>query len=268
MKLLNIDANAKTVKGQSRGYMTAVLYLSPWKSAGVNVCPMAELAGCHAGCLNTAGRGGISPGSVRFNPFGIELPDNSIQRARIARTRFFVENREGFMGQLVDEIEAFKRKAERLGLVPVVRLNGTSDIRWESVPVGPAPNVFAVFKGIQFYDYTKIHNRRIEGIKNYYLAISYSAASPRYAESAIKAAAEQGRNLVVVFGGEQPESFLGRPVVNGDESDLRFLDPVGVVVGLKAKGSARKDSSGFVVQPGSVPGPLLGARFQLQEVRA
>ena len=99
-KLLNIDANAKTVKGQKRGYMTAVLYLAPFKSAGVNVCPMAELAGCWRGCLNTAGRGGISKGSAKMNPHGIELPDNAIQNARIKRTRFYADDRDAFMLQL------------------------------------------------------------------------------------------------------------------------------------------------------------------------
>ena len=37
------------------------------------------------------------------------------------------------------------------------------------------------------------------------------------------------------------------PVINGDKTDMRFKDPVGVIVGLKAKGKARKDTSGFVI---------------------
>lgn len=251
-KLLNIDANAKTVKGQKQGYMTAVLYLAPYKAAGINVCPMAEMAGCIAGCLNTAGRGGIALASARFAPHGVELPDNAIQRARIARTRMYADDRAGFMAQLVKEIAAFVAKAERKGLVPAVRLNGTSDIRWELIPVSLGgrdyPHVFAAFAGVQFYDYTKIGNRRVDGIANYHLSISYSEASAEYATRAIAAANRQGRNLVAVFAGKLPETYLGRPVVNGDESDLRFLDATGVVVGLKAKGSARRDQSGFVIR--------------------
>jgi hypothetical protein len=42
-------------------------------------------------------------------------------------------------------------------------------------------------------------------------------------------------------------TYLGRPVINGDADDLRFLDPVGVFVGLKAKGLAKKDTTGFVI---------------------
>lgn len=249
MELLNIDSNAKTVKGQSRGYMTAILYLAPFKAAGINVCPMAELANCIKGCLNTAGHGGMAKAGATFAPHGLELPANNVQRARIARTRFYAERRAEFMAQLVGEIRKFLKRAARKGLTPVVRLNGTSDIRWEHEPVDGMPNVFAVFPDVQFYDYTKIPNRRVDGIANYHLSISYSEASPRYAAMARNAAAQQGRNLVAVFRGALPETFLGRPVVNGDESDLRFLDPRGVVVGLKAKGAAKRDTSGFVIDP-------------------
>jgi hypothetical protein len=250
MKLLNIDSNAKTVKGQARGYMTAVLYLAPYKAAGLNVCPMAELAGCVAGCLNTAGRGGIAAGSATFETGAGLLPDNGIQRARIAKTRFFAERREEFMAQLCKEVAAFIRKAVRRGLTPVVRLNGTSDIRWESIPVCPGkvtyPHIFAAFASVQFYDYTKISNRRVADIPNYSLSYSYSSR-PEYLPHVDKAQAA-GLNIVVVFRTARlPETFRGLPVINGDETDLRFTDPRGVVVGLKAKGHARKDTSGFVV---------------------
>lgn len=240
-KLLNIDANPKTVKGQARGFMTAVLYLAPWKAAGVNVCPMAELAGCVAACLNTAGRGGIAAGTVA--PYGVEIPANAVQAARVARTRLFVEDRDAFMAQLVTEIRAFVRKAERKGLVPVVRLNGTSDLRWENVAVNGARNVMEVFPAVQFYDYTKIANRR-NLPSNYHL--SFSASGREAFRPFMEKALANGMNLVAVFRKELPETFMGRPVVNGDESDLRFLDPSGVIVGLKAKGKARRDLSGFV----------------------
>lgn len=246
-KLLTIG-NPKTAKGAARGYLTAVLHLAPYKASGVNVCPMAELAGCYAGCLNTAGRGGIAKGRAVFNPHGVELPDNAIQRARIRRTQWFTNDRESFMAALVADIQRLQRKAHRDGVTLCVRLNGTSDIRWESVPCFSFPNVFAFFPTVQFYDYTKIPNRRVEGIANYHLSISYSEASERYRDIALNAAQSQGRNLVAVFAGKLPETFHGRRVVNGDESDLRFLDPLNVVVGLKAKGAARRDTSGFVIR--------------------
>ena len=154
MKLLT-TGNPKTDKSVKYGYLTAVMHLAPYKAAGVNVCPMAELASCHVGCLNAAGRGGIAKGNSRFSPYGIELPDNHIQRARIKRTRFYAEDRRGFLAQLRKEIAAHVRRADRAGLTPCVRLNGTSDIQWELV----APELFADFDFVQFYDYTKIAKR-------------------------------------------------------------------------------------------------------------
>lgn len=248
--LLNIDSNPKTVKGQSRGFMTAVLYLAPYKASGLNVCPMADVAGCVAACLNTAGRGGMSKGNATFAANdGSMLPDNAVQRARIARTRLFIENREAFIEQLCSEIDAFTRKAMRKGLTPVVRLNGTSDIRWEGVEFGQGPvkiNIFAAFPDVQFYDYTKIPNRR-NLPANYHLTFSGSGRAEwqPYVDKALTARPDM--NLTIVFRGQLPEVFAGRRVVNGDESDLRFLDPSGVVVGLTAKGRAKKDFSGFVV---------------------
>ncbi len=250
-QLLNVDSNAKTVKGQARGFMTAVLYLSPADSSGTQLCPVAELAGCVAGCLNTAGRGGMAPGNAQFTTdSGAVLPDNTVQRARLRRTQWFLNDRAGFMAQLVREIRAFIAKAGRKGLVPVVRLNGTSDIRWEDIPVSIFRNIFDMYSEVQFYDYTKVPNRRRALAEpNYHLTFSYSHV-PAYAPIVVKALQTYGDrvNYAAVFAGKQPEHFLGRAVINGDESDLRFADPVGVVVALTAKGRARKDFSGFVVR--------------------
>jgi hypothetical protein len=249
-QLLNIDSNAKTIKGQSRGYMTAVLYLAPSDTSGVNLCPLAKLARCEASCLNTAGRGGMSPGNAQFYSNGHKLPDNAVQRARLRRTKLFNEQRDVFTSQLFNELQAFIRKAGRKGLTPVVRLNGTSDIRWEDIPVLTAKNIFTLFPEIQFYDYTKIPNRRHAlGIANYHLTFSFSNA-PDFAPIVVKALQTYGDavNFAAVFGSEIPDTFLGRRVVNGDESDLRFADESGVVVSLTAKGRARKDFDGFIVR--------------------
>jgi len=249
MKLLNIDANAKTVKGQKQGYMTAVLYLAPYSTSGVNLCPMADQAGCAAGCLNTAGRGGIAKDKAVFATDGGDLPDNAIQRARIARSDLFNKDRDAFMRQLIAEIQAFIRKAERKGLVPVVRLNGTSDILWETIAID-GKTIFDVFPAVQFYDYTKVFKRVMRPLpENYHLSVSYSEASQKYALSAATVTQRSDINLVVVFRDKLPETYLGRPVRNGDESDLRFLDDTGVIVGLKAKGRAKHDTSGFVIDP-------------------
>lgn len=249
MKLLNIDANAKTIKGQSQGYMTAVLYLAPANTSGFEVCPMAT-EGCRAACLNTAGRGGMAKGNATFDANGHALPDNAIQRARIARTRFYFENRDAFMAQLVGEISAFVLKARKHNLIPCVRLNGTSDIPWERIAFTmhgeKIANIIDLFGEVQFYDYTKRPNRR-NLPANYHLTFSLAEDN----DGAAIEANRNGMNIAVVFRNKAlPSSFkLGVkyvPVHNGDESDLRFTDPQGVIVGLYAKGNAKRDTTGFV----------------------
>jgi hypothetical protein len=251
MKLLNVDANPKTVKGQARGFMTAVLYLAPWKSAGINLCPSAEIAGCAATCLNTAGRGGIAAKRATFAPYGVTLPDNAIQRARIARTLLFAHSRAEFMRQLVSELRSFIGKAERRGLIPCVRLNGTSDIRWEREPCGAAPNVFAVFPELQFYDYTKLPARTLHPLPaNYHLSISYSAANAAYAAQCLRVAHESGAPLVMVARDKERKAEIMASAAlaeDGDEHDLRFLSARGSTVVLKAKGAARRETNGFVL---------------------
>lgn len=253
MKLLNIDANAKTVKGQARGYMTAVLYLSPWKSAGVNLCPTAELAGCNVSCLNTAGRGGIAAKRATFAPYGVTLPDNAIQHARIARTRLFVEDRQAFMVQLEKEITAFVERAWRKRLTPCVRLNGTSDILWEreifySHRHGHAmANMMARFPAVQFYDYTKLPGRLGNVPPNYYLCVSYSGRHRRYVSACVGAQSDGASLVYVVRDATVKAQYLAAGCIDGDANDLRFLDPSGSCVVLKAKGLARKDQSGFVL---------------------
>lgn len=259
MKLLNIDANAKTVKGQKQGFMTAVLYLAPFKMAGINVCPMAELAGCWKGCLNTAGRGGISKGSKRMRtPVGL-VPANDIQRCRIKRTKLWAEERDNFWIQLRKEIDAFIKKAERKGLTPAIRLNGTSDIRWENYtpyyPSGYAYTIFEMWPDVQFYDYTKIPNRfRNELPENYHLSLSFSNASERYADMCWDAHHRYNASLVMVYRTKNDIANArtwfeecGQRVVDGDANDLRFLDTPKSIVMLKAKGKARTDQSGFVL---------------------
>lgn len=236
--LLSCGNNAKTVKGDGSEFLTAIMYLTPWKSAGINLCPMAEVAACIDGCLNTAGRGQMS----------------SVAAGRARKTQWFASDRDGFMVQLVTDLESFSRYCAKRGIQPCVRLNGTSDIRWELIPVQRGAhtlgNVFLAFPEIQFYDYTKIANRRVEHTTpgNYHLTFSYSAANPAYAKQ-VGIALDRGMNVAVVFRSSEiiPTEFLGRPVHNGDESDLRFTDPAGVVVALYAKGKAKKDQSGFVV---------------------
>jgi hypothetical protein len=236
--LLSIDTNAKTVKGQEYGFLTGILYLAPADLSGTQLCPMAELAGCKEGCLYSAGRGAFS----------------NVQQARLNKTHYYLQDKQAFMLHLVKDIEKLKKKAEKLGLIPLVRLNGTSDIRWENERFeyvfmhGKVREVslMELFPEVQFYDYTKISNRKLIP-KNYDLTFSYSGKR-EYLPHVNKAIA-QGLRVAVVFRTEAdiPETFLGREVVGGDNSDIRHLDPMGSIVALYAKGTAKKDTSGFVV---------------------
>jgi hypothetical protein len=199
--------------------------------------------------------------------WGIDLRTNHVQAARLARSRLLATDRASFLAQLVREIEQHVRRVERKGFIPAVRLNGTSDMPWERWKVTrdgiEYPHVFAAFPDVQFYDYTKwpIRLRKVEGITNYHLTYSLAEDNDVKAREALEA----GVNVAVVFdskaarwnspAGPLPERYtidgLDVPVIDGDTTDLRFLDPSGedgkgCIVGLRAKGRAQKDRTGFV----------------------
>ena len=232
MKLLSIG-NPKILKGMKQGYMTYILHLAPADVSGYNTCPKAT-AGCKAACLNTAGRGGM---------FKKGETTNVIQKARIRKTKLFFENRDVFLAILEDDIRKAIKQSEKKGLVPVFRLNGTSDLSWEKY------GIIQKFPNVQFYDYTKVLGRKVSYLSNYHL--TFSAADGN--DDDVRRAIKEKYNIATVFGIKKsqpmPETYEGAPVFNGDDSDLRFLDPKGVVVGLYAKGKAKKDTSGFVKYP-------------------
>ena len=231
MSLLTVG-NPKLLKGQKKGYLSFVLHLAPADLSGKEVCPK-RTAGCTAACLNTAGRGGIMKKGETTN---------IIQQARLRRTLAFFADRRAFLNQLTVDIIKAKVSAEKKGLIPVFRLNGTSDLSWEKYEVANNKNIFQMFPDVQFYDYTKVLGRKVGDIKNYHLTFSNADGNI----NDVLAAKQAGLNIAAVFK-QLPEKYLGLPVINGDETDLRFLDPKGVIVGLKAKGKAKKDTSGFVV---------------------
>ena len=228
-KLLS-TANPKIQKGTKLGYLSFILHLAPSTLSGKNTCPKAT-AGCIAACLNTAGRGGM---------FKKGENTNMIQKARIRKTQYFFNNRRAFMQDLVEDIDKAIRFAERKGLTPVFRLNGTSDLSWEKYEcydVGAA-NIFEAFPGVQFYDYTKVLGRKVSHLPNYHLTFSKADGN----DADVAEALLQGMSVVAVYD----EIPAGVP--SADETDLRFLDPKGIMLGLKAKGRAKKDYSGFVIR--------------------
>jgi len=239
-KLLTVG-NPKIEKSVAFGYLTAVLHLAPAKLSGFEVCA-GRTDGCTRACLNTAGRGGIAIGGIlSYEVLMAGQRTNAIQMARVRKTRMYFENRSAFMALLVKEIRRFELFAASLGLKPAIRLNGTSDIPWERVktPMGNA-NVMTSFPQVQFYDYTKRANRT--GLpRNYHLTFSLADGNDAAAVTALN----NGMNVAAVFF-KVPDRYMSTRVINGDEHDLRFLDPRGVIAGLKAKGNAKRDVSGFV----------------------
>lgn len=234
--ILSIGNDAKTIKGSKLGFLTGILYLAPSDISGNQVCPMAKLANCEKACLYTAGRGAF----------------NSIQQARINKTKRFFNDRDNFMLDLEHSINAVVRKARKAGLTPLIRLNGTSDIVWENIAFRGFKNVFEAYPDVQFYDYTKIPTRK-NIPSNYDLTFSYSGVKSYQGAVAKAMLNDKLARIAVVFDKVEniPATFMNREVVGGDNSDVRHLDATNSIVALYAKGAARKDITGFVVR-GSV----------------
>jgi|TARA_R100001460_G_C3516874_1_gene172113 hypothetical protein len=222
------NSNPKVKKGNTKDsdYITTIMHLRP---VSTRICPYQDIAKCKTACLNTAGLGGVYP---------------SIQKSRQAKTDLFLNDRDTFMAMLYKDIEKFVRFCEKKNKKPAVRLNGTSDIQWETIK-HEGVTAFEKFPQVQFYDYTKIPTRKISHIPNYHLTWSYSEANQKYANYFDKLK----YNIAVVFSSKTlPPMFKGLRVIDGDKTDMRFLDGnKRVVVGLKAKGKAKTDTSGFVI---------------------
>ena len=230
MKLLT-TANAKIRKGEKIGFKTFGIHLAPASLSGFNVCKDAS-AGCAASCLNTAGMGAFS----------------NVQQARIEKTRLFFKNKTIFLVMLWAEVTKAIRSASKKNLTAVFRLNLTSDLPWEKIKLN-GQSIFEAFPQVTFYDYTKSPERMTaflagEMPKNYHLTFSRSETNGAIAESILKS----GGNVAMVFRKSLPSKWLGAEVINGDETDLRFLDGAGKIIGLVEKGKAKKDESGFVIE--------------------
>jgi len=222
------DSSPKLTKSNHAGlgYLSAIQYLAPVDLSGFNVCQHAS-AGCKIACLNTSGRG-------RYQ---------KTQQARIARTRYLFLNPSSYLILLTAEIQRFSDYCKKRGQKAAIRLNGTSDLPfWSMYPV-----LFGTFSEVQFYDYTKAFGRMIEYLNgnlppNYHLTFSRSEVNEPQCLEILKL----GGNVAVVFQKEFPLTWNNFPVCNGDKHDLTFLHTA-PIVGLKAKGKAKQDKSGFVV---------------------
>ena len=232
--LLNYDMNAKTVKGQKKGYKTAILYLAPSNQSGFNVCSMAS-EGCKEACLYTSGMGIFS----------------NVQEGRINKTRWYIQERKTFLEKLMKEIDKFIIKTKKENFKPCIRLNGTSDIDWHN------HKIYDLFSNCIFYDYTKKIKTALKYVNgqlpsNYYITYSLNEDNRKEAFKILKIVG----NISAVVRDDLPKKYKCYKVINGDETDLRFLDPKNCIVGLKAKGKAKKDYSGFVLDTETSRGDL------------
>jgi hypothetical protein len=222
------ESSAKTIKGEKIGFLTAICYLVP----DAKLCPFAQSAGCFEPCLKSAGRGAF----------------NSVQKARAEKTAFFNENQRAFMLSLCADIWSHIRRAANINLIPLVRPNGTSDIPFENILIN-GQTIFQIFADCQFYDYTKHPSRNLAGktAGNYDLTFSFSAITPK--TISIKGLTNPAnKRTAVVFQKQSdiPHNFRGWKVIDGDNTDVRHIEPAGVVVALYAKGKGKKDTGGFV----------------------
>ncbi len=225
--ILRWNSDAKTRKGFDKGFLTGIVYLAPHTSAGtgLNLCPMA--GNCKLPCLYAAGRGAM----------------RGTQQRRVEKTRFYVFHREDFLNSLRWDIAKLIRTADKLGKVPAVRINGTSDLPQLALQMAEE------FLQVTFYDYTKIPRPWERVRPNYHLTFSHDGAGNL---PACHDALAHGINVAVCFavkkGQPLPATWQGHRVVDGDLSDLRFKDARGVIVGVRAKGQAKKIRNGFVVE--------------------
>lgn len=227
--------NHKTVKGEKLGYLTYILYMSPYtdNSMGINLCPHAS-DGCSSACIFKTGLGGMY---------------STVQQGRRNKTEWYLQDRNSFLDKLDKEIgDAIKRNKD---MIVTFRLNGTSDIRYEKLKVRENKTIFELYPDVQFYDYTKNPNRMTETMpSNYHLTFSRSETNDAICMELLS----KGYNVAFVFD-KIPERYLGYEVINGDENDLRFLDKKGVIVGLKYKMNTGKGADnkkpfdiGFVIR--------------------
>lgn len=227
MTLLSVGTNQKTAKGDSDTKLTSIMYLTPSNLSGYDICPSAS-EGCRKACLFTSGRGSMG----------------SVQKARLRKTLMFFEEQEKFLITLQNDLNLFQSYCKDNGIKPYTRLNGTSDIDYTTLKVKDGKTIFELFPDIQFYDYTKDFSR-VSSFSNYYLLYSRSENNEL---KDIKSLVKNKQNVAVVFD-VVPDKWNGMRVIDGDEDDLRPEDPRGVIIGLKAKGLARKkeNQNGFVV---------------------
>lgn len=211
----NVNHSSKIVKNKKKNVLTYIIYLAPANLSGFNVCPKSTPE-CRNSCLHSSGHNRI------------DMKENMINKCRIKKTQLFFNDRKFFMSWVYAEILAYQSMASKKGMEFSVRLNGTSDI---------SPLLFT-HKGKTLFDYTKVLNysRLMNRFRNYDLTFSYSG----YNWNECLEALNMGIRISVVFENEIPKMYMGIPVIDADETDLRYMDNSNVICGLKFKKVRKK----------------------------
>lgn len=242
-RILSTDST-KASKAQAYGYFNGIHYMAPASTSGFNLCSHAS-AECIAACL------GWFSGQASM-VVDLEKDLNNVRKSRIQKAQRFMKDRAAYMVDVAKSIRQMVKKSHDMGLLPCVRLNGSTDIAWEGIALTfdgvPYKNIFEAFPGVQFIDYTKNHLRLKRALPaNYHLTLSFSGRNEKHCREALA----NGFNVAVIFD-ELPSDFWGAKVIDGDLHDLRHLDPKGpqgVIVGLLPKGrKAKNDNSAFIIR--------------------
>jgi hypothetical protein len=225
--------NAKTKKNHRP---TRILYLAPAEQneMGINLCPFSS-EGCRKACLYTAGMGVYS----------------NVQASRKNRTHYYLQDRFSFLMQVALEVSHAAKSLQKINQPLAVRLNGTSDIPL----VEQLTNSYGgqIPQNVVFYDYTKIPKKAgeytLKSGHKYIVAFSLAEDNKESFEWLVGNKLAVGSAVFAVKKDQPlPEFYKGMPVVDGDSRDDLMLDvPKGTILGLRAKGKAIKDTSGFVI---------------------
>lgn len=232
----SVAQSAKLMHSYLHHINTYCVYLASADLSGYNVCPNSTM--CKDNCLMGSGQNKLSRMSGK----------NTIDKARITKTRLFFANREVFMHLMVHEINLHKKRAENMGHEFSIRLNATSDINPQLFHVanidGSKTNIFEMYKDTPIYDYTKVPNRLevAKQFSNY--DITWSLDGSKENEIIAKQYLSNGGKVAVVFGTKTfPKTFMGYPVIDGDAYDARYKDG-NVIVGLMFKKTAENYKNG------------------------
>ncbi len=169
---------------------------------------------CRGSCLVYTGQHGADPYNLQI---------------KVATSMALIREPAAFMRILVEAIDWFGREQRQCRKTPCYRLNVLSDLPWELI----YPEMFERFARDQFYDYTKVAGRAVP--PNYDVTFSYSGTNWRLCQHEL----ERGQRCAVVFFARRqeaypfPRTWRGYDVIDGTTHNFRFMDPGGIIVGLR-----------------------------------